>query len=347
MPDPTVSVSIVTYNSEVHIEQCLDAVLSQSGVHLEIVVVDNASSDKTREMVGKFRSHLRLIRNKQNAGFAAAQNQGIRGTKAAWVLALNPDVLLLPNFVAGLLEAGAGDARAGTVCGKLLSIGRGFVPLAEPRIDSAGIYFTPAMRHFDRGWGELDTGQYERREYVFGASGAAALYRRPMIEEISIDGEFFDPEFFVYREDADAAWRAQLMGWRCVYTNAAVGHHVRTVTPANRNLVSPLFNMHSVKNRYLMRIKNLTPGVWSRCRAATVRRDLMVMGGCLIREPRSLEAFWRLARSWRRARTQRQWIMSRRRTADDELARWFEFEPMAMPVTAGDHDLAAISSNIF
>jgi GT2 family glycosyltransferase len=346
MPDRTVSVSIVTYNSEVHIERCLDAVLSQSGVHLEIVVVDNGSSDKTLQIVGKFRAHLRLIRNKRNAGFAAGQNQGIRGSQGAWVLALNPDVLLRPDFVASLL-AGVGDARVGTVCGKLLSIGRGFVPLAEPRIDSAGIYFTPALRHFDRGWGELDTGQYERQEYLFGASGAAALYRRRMIEEISINGEFFDPEFFVYREDADVAWRAQLLGWRCLYTNAAVGHHVRTVTPANRNLVSPLFNMHSVKNRYLMRVKNLTPGVWSRCCAATVMRDLMVMGGCLLREPRSLAAFWRLTRCWRRARRQRQWIMSRRKAADEELARWFEFEPVAVPAAVGDRDLATMSSNIF
>jgi GT2 family glycosyltransferase len=308
------------------------------------VVVDNASSDKTLQIVEKFQPHLRLIRNKENVGFAAAQNQGIRRAKAAWVLALNPDVLLRPDFVESLLAAGAGDARVGTLCGKLLSIGRGFVPLREPRIDSAGIYFTPAMRHFDRGWGELDTGQYERREYVFGASGAAALYRRSMIDEISIDGEFFDPDFFVYREDADVAWRAQLLGWRCLYTNAAVGQHVRTVTPANRNLVSPLFNMHSVKNRYLMRIKNLTPGVWSRCCAATMMRDLMVMGGCLLREPRSLEAFWRLARCWRRAREQREWIMSRRKVTDEELARWFEFEPVATPAAEEGENISCLTS---
>jgi GT2 family glycosyltransferase len=342
MAKPAVCVSIVTCNDERHIERCLEAVLAQFGAHLEIVVVDNASSDKTLELVGKFRPHLRLIRNQRNAGFAEGQNQGIGWSQAPWVLTLNPDVLLQPDFVAQLLGAAGADPRVGTVCGKLLSIGKGFTPLPEPRIDSAGMYFTPAMRHFDRGWGELDTGQYERREYVFGATGAAALYRREMIHDVSVDGEFFDPQFFVYREDADVAWRAQLLGWRCLYTNTALGYHVRTVTPVNRKAISPLFNMHSVKNRFLMRIKNLTPEVWSSCWAAMTLRDLLVIGGCLLHEPRSLPAFWRIAQCWRRAWRQRQWIMSRRRAADEELARWFQFEPVAMP--AGPFRAVAVGS---
>ena len=98
-------------------------------------------------------------------------------------------------------------------------------------MDSTGIYFTPMLRHLDRGSQEVDNGHYLNFDYVFGATAAAALYRRQMIEDISILGEFFDPDFFVYREDADVAWRAQLMGWRCVYTPLARGYHVRNVLP--------------------------------------------------------------------------------------------------------------------
>ena len=95
-------------------------------------------------------------------------------------------------------------------------------PFRQAVIDTTGIYFTPEMRHFDRGWKEPDEGQYRDLEYVFGASAAAALYRREMIDDISGGGEFFDPDFFAYREDADVAWRAQLMGWRCLYVPDAV-----------------------------------------------------------------------------------------------------------------------------
>ena len=113
-----------------------------------------------------------------------------------------------------------------------------------------------------------------------------------MIDDISIDGDFFDPDFFAYREDADVAWRAQLLGWRCIYTPAAEGWHVRTVAPGNRRAVSPAINMHSVKNRFLMRIKNATPGLYRRCWLPMTARDLVVIAGCLVFEPRSLPAFW-------------------------------------------------------
>ena len=164
-------------------------------------------------------------------GLPRRRIRGSASSRAEWVLTLNPDLLMEEDFVRRLVDAGELDRGAGAVCGKLLSIGPGFQPLAERRIDSTGLFFTPAMRHFDRGWHELDDGAYDRAEYVFGACAAAALYRREMIDDVSIGGDFFDPDFFAYREDADVAWRAQLLGWRCIYTPAAVGWHVRSVVP--------------------------------------------------------------------------------------------------------------------
>ena len=131
-------------------------------------------------------------------------------------------------------------------------------------MDSTGIYFTPMLRHLDRGSQEVDNGHYLNFEYVFGATAAAALYRREMIDDISIHGEFFDSDFFVYREDADVAWRAQLLGWSCLYTPHARGYHVRNVLPGNRRALPAAINMHSVKNRFLMRIKNMTGDLYRR-----------------------------------------------------------------------------------
>src|SRR3977135_3191876 len=189
-PKTSVSVTIVTYNSQRFIGPCLDALFRQSGVAFDVVVVDNASTDDTRAILARFDGRLQDIDNNRNVGFAAAQNQAIAASGSEWVLALNPDVFLMPGFLQQIVEAGAVDPSVGSISGRLLSIGTDLAPPAEPRIDSVGIYFTPALRHFARGSQQVAHQRFGEMEYVFGASGAAALYRRTMIDDISENGNF-------------------------------------------------------------------------------------------------------------------------------------------------------------
>ncbi len=326
-----VSVTIVTYNSGRYIKRCLESVLAQKGPQFEVIVVDNNSTDGTRDILERYEDRCTIIYNDRNVGFAAAQNQAIRRARGNWVLTLNPDVLLMPYFIQALLEAGRLDNRIGTVCGKLLVMSPDFNIDAKPRVDSTGIYFTPYLRHLDRGSRQIDNGHYLKREYVFGATAAAALYRREMIDDISIDGEFFDSDFFVYREDADVAWRAQLMGWRCLYTPYARGYHVRAVLPGNRRALPKEINMHSVKNRFLMRIKNITGDLYRRYWLPITFRDLVVIGCCLLYEHYSLKAFWHILRSWPRLLAKRRWIMARKRVSDEYMAAWFHYHPVSQP----------------
>jgi GT2 family glycosyltransferase len=326
-----VSVTLVTYNSGRFIKRCLESVLAQKYSLKEIIVVDNASTDGTADILEQFEDRCQVHYNNENIGFAAAQNQAIRLSGGDWVLTLNPDVLLLPNFVQALVDAGQIDPKVGTVCGKLLTILSTFDLPDKQMVDSTGIYFTPMLRHLDRGSQEVDNGHYLNFEYVFGATAAAALYRRQMIEDVKILNEFFDPDFFVYREDADVAWRAQLMGWRCIYTPHSRGYHVRNVLPGNRRALPPEINMHSVKNRFLMRIKNMTPDLYRRNWLSITTRDVVVLGACLLHERSSLKAFWYLAKNWKRVMAKRHEIMRRRRAKDDYIASWFSYDPVSRP----------------
>ena len=326
-----VSVTIITYNSGRFIKKCLESVLDQSYPFSEIIVIDNNSTDGTIDILEPFEDRCRIVYNEENIGFAAAQNQAIALSNAEWVLTLNPDVLLLQGFIEALVTAGNLDPRVGTVCGKLLSMTSAFDFPEKPRVDSTGIYFTPNLRHLDRGSLETDNGHFRNYEYVFGATAAAALYRREMIDDIAVGGEFFDADFFVYREDADVAWRAQLLGWKCLYAPYARGYHVRNALPGNRRALPAVINMHSVKNRFLLRMKNISWDLYRRNFVSITLRDVVVVSCCLLWEHTSLNAFSFLFKNWRNVMAKRREIMMRRRVDDAYIASWFSFEPVSKP----------------
>jgi GT2 family glycosyltransferase len=324
-----VSVLIVTWNSAAYLEPCFASLERQEFRDLEVVVVDNDSTDGTRELLRPREATWRVIYNEKNAGFAAGQNQAIRASAGEWLLCLNADVMLAPGFIARLVEAGSAHAEAGSLCGKLLR----WEPESDPQqtriIDSTGIYFTRNLRHLDRGSEEADVGQYERPQWVFGATGAAAMFRRTLVDGVSVNGEFFDEDFFAYREDADLAWRAQLMGWKCLYVPAAVAWHVRRVTPERREQLPLVINWHSVKNRFLMRGKNASGWLFRRLFWPVLWRDLAVVGYALLRDRRLLSAVTYPLRNLDSIRRKRKFIQSRRRVLDRHLLWWFCDTPRA------------------
>lgn len=319
----SIAVTIVTYDSAAFLARCLDAVAAQTHAPREVVVLDNRSRDASAAIARAHGAVTALLESPTNTGFAGGQNRAIAATTADWVLTLNPDVVLDRAFLETLAVRAERPAPLGTLCGKLLRLGPDGAPVVPPRIDSTGIVFTRSFRHLDRGSEEPDDGRYAVEEPVFGATAAAALYRRAMIDDVSVEGEFFDEAFFAYREDADVAWRAQLLGWDCLYVPTALGYHVRRVLPERRADVPAMLNRHSVKNRFLMRVKNADAAVWRRCALHGLARDAAVVGGCLAREWSSLPAFADVARLWPRARRQRALIQAKRRRDGDAIARWF------------------------
>jgi len=325
-----VSVTIVTWNSAQHLGECFASLAQQDCRDFEVVIVDNASSDQTRKILGDVESRWRVIYNDSNAGFAAGQNQAIAASAGEWVLSLNPDVLLSPDFISALVRAGETHPEAGSLCGKLLRWDAAAQRHRTKIIDSTGIFFTRNMRHLDRGAEEVDRGQYERMQYVFGATGAAAMFRRDFIRSVSVEGEFFDEEFFAFREDADLAWRAQLMGWKCFYVPSAVAWHVRRVTPKRRRDLPLVINWHSVKNRFLMRGKNASGWLCWKLFFPVAWRDLMTLGYALVGDWRMISAVFYPFRAFGSIRRKRAIIQSRRNVSDRDLLWWFCDRPRAV-----------------
>jgi GT2 family glycosyltransferase len=280
-------------------------------------VGDNASTDGTRSRLEPLTAPAERLYFEANRGFAAAHNALIARSRGDFYLCVNPDVVLEPDYAAHLVAALGQAPRAGSATGKLLRRN------PPGTIDSAGIVMMPSQRHLDRGADTPDAGRYDREEEVFGASGAAALYRRLMLDDVRILGEYFDEDFFAYREDADLAWRAQLLGWRCLYVPHARAWHGRRVTPERRGRLPPAVNRYSVRNRFLLRIKNQPLGHAIRFLGPALARDLQVVGFVLLRERSSIPGLWDVVRLLPRMLTKRRLIMRRRTLSTRELIRWF------------------------
>jgi len=296
-----VSIVIVSYNDAADLPLSLGSALAQRGVSVETLLVDNASSDGSREVASRFDGAVRVLPMPANVGFAAAMNAGIDASSGRYVLALNPDCRLSVDFCAVLATRldRADAANVGSASGRLLRAA-GPELTATDLIDSAGIYYTAAGRHFDRGAGKPAAGRYLEEDEIFGPSGAAGFYRREALESARISTGYFDADFFLYREDADLAWRLRRLGWRSLYVPAAVASHRRRNLPERRRSMTSLANMHSVKNRFLLRINNQTAGDALRTLIPTAVRDVVVLGACLTVERSSLPAFGWLWRNRRR-----------------------------------------------
>lgn len=316
----SVTVGVITWNSARVIEACIGAVRQQRDAPITLRIADNASTDDTRALLERLTTADERQYFPENRGFSAAHNALIAASRDEFYLALNPDVVLQPDFIATLVEAMRRVPRAGSATGKLLRFADAS---GREVIDSTGIVMLPSQRHLDRGADTEDTGQYARAGEVFGASGAAALYRRAMLEETQIGTEYFDEDFFAYREDADLAWRAQLLGWSCVYVPEAIARHGRRVTPERRAGLPPEINYYSVRNRFLLRVKNQTAGHALRFLVPTLARDLQVIGYVLLREHQSIGALRDVIRLWPRTWAKRRVIMARRLRPTREMIRWF------------------------
>lgn len=222
----TVSVVVVTWNRRELLRSCLQSLKRQQWKQpFEVIVVDNASDDGSAEMALQafgaepgFR--LRLIRNQDNRGFCAANNQGFAASTSELVAVLNNDAEAEPHWLAALTEAFHERPDIGMAASKIL------VYEDSKRIDKAGHLIYPDGQNRGRGTGELDNGQYDRMEEVLWPDGCAAMYRRAMLDQIG----GFDEDFFAYADDAELGLRARIAGWKCLYAPQAVVRHHRGAT---------------------------------------------------------------------------------------------------------------------
>lgn len=191
----------------------------QIGVDFETIVVDNGSTDGSAELA-ETEFGARVIRNAENRGYCAANNQGMAAARGEFIALLNNDAEAAPGWLAALVRACSKRDNIGMAASKILM-------WEDPRrIDKAGHLIFPDGQNRGRGTGALDRGQFDREEEVLWPDGCAAIYRKKMLDGIG----GLDEDFFAYGDDAELGLRARIAGWRCLYTPEAVVRHHRGAT---------------------------------------------------------------------------------------------------------------------
>lgn len=276
MLNTKVTVNLVTWNGIKYIADCLNSVEKQTFSDYDILVIDNGSTDNTVEYIKQNHPQITVIKNIKNLGFAKAHNQAIKYSNSPFVLILNQDVILAPTYLENLIKVIENNQVIAAVSGKLLKIKTSIddieTKIKTKLIDTTALKIFKNRRVIDLGSGENDNGQFDKLEEVFGFSATALLFRREALEKARIIlphkniDEFFDEDFFSYKEDIDLSWRLQILGWKFLYVPSALAFHYRSaVCPLNDNFreiinnrknKAEFVNKLSYKNHLLTILKN-------------------------------------------------------------------------------------------
>ncbi len=317
-------VVIVAFNNAETLPACLTAVLALDPPPSRLIVVDNASSDDSGDIAGRFGAEV--LNLEKNTGFAGGMNRGIAAGGSPWVFLLNPDCAPDRRCVSELfreIQAALNPDEIGSATG-LLMRAQGTQLAPTGRVDSAGMVVTPSGRHFDRGAGLPIDEAPHRPAWVFGGTGAATLFRRRALDDVAYpDGQIFPESFFCYREDAELAWRLQHRSWRCLYVPTAMALHQRGFRPEEGRRGQAWINRQSVKNRFLLRAHCADIGWHLRCFPFWLIRDLLVLGASLTIETSSLPGIIDAWRCRKDAAIKRRWVLSRRSAHSQRVSRWF------------------------
>lgn len=244
-----VVVVIPNWNGADYIGKCLRSLRKQS-LKPHIIVVENGSVDDSIAQINAACPEAEILAFADNAGFAGGVNRGIEPAikgGADYILLFNNDALADKDWVKNLVTAAEEHPEAGIVTGK-------FMRLDKKHLDSTGDQYSTHAMPFPRGRNQVDKGQYDTPEHVFGATGGASLYRVRMLKEVGL----FDEDFFAYFEDVDISFRAQLAGWKVWYQPTAKAYHHVSATSSKLGSFS---RYHSTKNCILVYNKNM-PGVY-------------------------------------------------------------------------------------
>jgi len=325
-----VTVSLVTFNSKRYLGDFCESLRRQTFTDWELMVVDNNSHDKSVQIVTEHLPGTKIIQQKTNTGFSHAHNLIISWSKSKYVLVVNADVLMQSDCIERLVQCLETREDIASAGGKLL-----YWDFEQYRktdqLDTAGLIIQPSYRISDRYQGEhnrdIPSGQ------IFGLSGALVMFRRTALEQVKLPRggaatryEYFDEDFFSYKEDADLAWRLNLAGWKNYFLSETLAYHNRTISShessrKERKMRSGI-NRYSYRNHLLMVYKNQITSVTLRNIFSILYFELSKFFYLLSLDGSSARGLREAVGLLPRFKKKRSLIQSQRRVQPSEFEEW-------------------------
>ena len=226
MTDCKSTVVIPNYNGITYMEACLESLYAGTSKHFHVIVVDNASTDGSLEIVRQKFPQVRLIENTENTGFAKAVNQGIMASTTPYVILLNNDTRAGLTFIHELEKAMDNDEGLFSAAAKMISL------YDRDKTDDAGDFYCALGWAFAKGKGK-NPDLFDKDYDIFAACGGAAIYRRALLAEDAIG--LFDENHFAYLEDIDIGFRAKFHGYRNRFVANSIVYHAGSATSGSRH----------------------------------------------------------------------------------------------------------------
>jgi GT2 family glycosyltransferase len=237
-----VSVILVNLNQEVHTRECIQSLLNVSHGNLEIILVDNHSSDGSGERLRREFPTIVFLQNEDNLGFAEGNNIGVREALrrgADYVMLLNNDTIVEKNFIEPLLKLAISDPAIGVQSCKIY-----FFSKPNTFWYAGGILDVDKAMGSHKGMHEIDTGRYDKIEDTGFATGCMMFIPRAVLEKVGL----LDSSFFIYSEDSDWCERARQLGYRVVFNPQAKLWHKVSITT---RIDSPFYLYFTMRNKIL------------------------------------------------------------------------------------------------
>lgn len=337
--NPLVTINLVVFNGQKYIRHCLNSIKNQTYQNIEVNIFDNNSTDGTKKIAKEEFPQFNLIESPKNLGTWPGQEEALKYSHGEYIVAISVDILLDEKFVEKAVEALKKDHRIGAVEAKIygytLESGSSEIHISKSNIiDTCGFKIFRSRRLINIGHGEEDRGQYDKEKEIFAVEGAVPVFRRRALDDMKIEGEIIDHDYFWYGDDFDLGWRMRLFGWVQMYSPEMIAYHDRKTTKTLRHgradfirirKTIPLFKRRlDWRNTTLTHIKNEFASNLLKDLPFILWRQIKLWGYFIIFEPSMMLEIFEVLKFLPRMLRRRKEIMAQAKVTPNEMAKWFE-----------------------